>query len=102
MDERTAHRMRSLLAAEAGNPPIWWWLSFADDDGFRGACLVKAGGMLSAVAESHRLRINPGGQVLAVAVPSGVDIPSAFVNRLLDKAEAESDDLRSILTPVDA
>lgn len=50
-------------------PPVWW-LSFANDEGFRGACLVRADGMLSAVTEASRLGCNPGGEVSGTAMPA--------------------------------
>ncbi len=49
-----------------------WWLSFADDEGFRGACVVDVGeddDFLQAVMISHSLGINPGGQVLGDTCP---------------------------------
>ena len=53
----------------------WFWLSFADDDGFRGGCYVQADGsphalfplnkdpFVLAIGKAHELGINPGGQV---------------------------------------
>lgn len=42
----------------------WWYLSYCDDDGFRGCCVVKASDMLSATMASIIIGINPGGEVL--------------------------------------
>lgn len=41
----------------------WWYLSFADDSGFLGGAFVPAADFDSALAKTHLLRINPGGEV---------------------------------------
>jgi hypothetical protein len=46
-----------------------FWLSYADDNGFRGAIIIDAESDLDAVARTHRLGISPGGQVMMVRVP---------------------------------
>lgn len=46
-----------------------WYLSFAGEGGFRGACVVDGEDIVGAVKEAHRLGINPGGQVLGIVVP---------------------------------
>lgn len=45
-----------------------WYLSFADDEGFRGAVVVLGRDLVDAVERSHILGINPGGQVLGVNI----------------------------------
>lgn len=88
------------------------WLSFADDDGFRGVVIIEItdedivlakaeiderfpqhldGAELPAAAirKTHRLGINPGGQVLAFHVPDGYPLPSGCTDRLLLKPELE-------------
>ena len=50
-----------------------FWLSFADEDGFRGAAFVEAEDLIAAVRRAHLLGINPGGQVLGPAVPEDYD-----------------------------
>ncbi|MFA4900880.1 MAG: hypothetical protein WC563_15285 [Brevundimonas sp.] len=71
------------------------WLSFADGNlptgsQFLGAVVVEAPSFLAAVAESHRLGINPGGEVQGVEVPRAITIPPAYVNRILTRAECEA------------
>lgn len=44
-------------------PEQLWWLSFASDDGFLGACIVEAPGFLSAISVAHSKGVNPGGEV---------------------------------------
>lgn len=46
-----------------------WWLSFADDDGSRGVCVVDAPDILGATFKAHALGINPGGSVHGVEIP---------------------------------
>jgi len=69
----------------------WWYLSFADE-AFNGACIVEADGMVEAVKEAHRLRINPGGQVRGNPIPEDAVYDPAYRNRLLNK-----DDLQEML-----
>lgn len=92
----------------------WWWLSFVDADGrFLGVAIVDVGpsdldealvslierGMNTddvaqaigaAAARAWQLGCNPGGQVAAFQLPSGVSIPGQYRRRLLNKAEAEA------------
>ena len=42
----------------------FWYLSFADDDGFLGAVVVEATGFMDAVMKTRTLKINPGGEVM--------------------------------------
>lgn len=67
-----------------------FWLSFADDEGFLGACLVEAADMVDAVTRTHLQGINPGGEVKIVGpIPPGTMPESYPVGRLLAKAEIE-------------
>lgn len=93
-DEAFDRRARDLLTEEQKSPLGWWWLSFAGPEGFRGACIVKARGMLGAVAEAHRLGCNPGGEVRG-AGPMSLDAPiqQGWTERLLTREEAEKFDL---------
>ncbi len=84
-------RIRLALARAhnitAGMP--WWYLSFADEGQFLGACLVQAPDALAAPARAHVLGINPGGQCMILEVTE-ID-KSPFTpehrNRLLSKEE---------------
>lgn len=72
----------------------WWWLSFCDARlpkglQFLGVALVEVASMDQVVPEAWRLGINPGGEVQFLQLPSGVEPPPEFRNRLLTKAEAE-------------
>jgi hypothetical protein len=67
----------------------WWYLSFAGEEGFRGACIVQAQDALAAVAVSHHLGINPHGEVMMLQTNEEVlaDFPLADRNRLLTEEE---------------
>jgi hypothetical protein len=69
----------------------WWWLSFADDDGFRGVAIVQAGDVIEGVTEAWRLEINPGGGVLSVQIPDErlSLYPVEMRNVLLNREQAE-------------
>jgi hypothetical protein len=76
-----------LLESEQQEAEAWWLLSFTDDHHL-GTAIVKGRGVVSAVAETHRLKVNPGGSVLAIQLPAEWDRPE-WVNRLLTTAEAK-------------
>ena len=80
-------RRAQLLTDELGQPLRWFYISFADDDSFRGAVIVKAPGEAHAIQASYRLGINPGGQAAIFAVPDGAPVPPAAVNRLLSEED---------------
>jgi hypothetical protein len=79
-----------------------YWLSFVDTTlsdppeeqvsgggGFLGVCIVEADSAFEAVMESHRLKINPGGEVAIYGpAPDGV-YPEDALNRLLTAEEAK-------------
>jgi len=71
----------------------YWWLSYADQGGWRGAVIVHAETFLDACAQARTLGISPGGQVRGVG-PMTLSLDDLrtlrpFLNRLLDKAEAD-------------
>jgi hypothetical protein len=69
----------------------WWWLSFADGDGFLGAALVAARDFVDAVDVTHRLGINPGGEVLGTEMPL-MPVDAEWTNRLLSLADVRAID----------
>jgi hypothetical protein len=95
MDDREfAQRAAELLEQESTEPEGWWWLSFAGEEGFRGACLVWARGFLGAVMETKLRGLNPGGEVQGVGpLHAAMDATFAeWTNRLLTRAECEEFD----------
>lgn len=74
-------------------PGSWWWLSFADEDKFKGVAIVgPANTVEAAVLLAHQKGINPGGSVAAVEIPSNKVhyVPKNKRDRLLGKAEAST------------
>jgi hypothetical protein len=51
---------------------LWYWLSFADNNGSRGAAVVQGDNFRHAVDEAWRLGINPGGEVFGAPLPPGL------------------------------
>lgn len=71
----------------------WWWLSFVDSalpkgSQFLGVCVVLGDNLMEAVEGSHRLRVNPGGEVVGMEIPTGMEPPVEKRNRLLGEKEA--------------
>lgn len=64
------------------------YLSFADDDGFNGACLVPGRDVIEARLNAGLMGCRPakGGQVVGLPVVDGVDLPMA-IGRLYSEAE---------------
>lgn len=80
-------RSEEIFRAEAEQPRDLYWLSFADEGEFLGACIVEANGMLGAVRLAAELGINPGGEVISYALPNG---PGPYpINKLLSKDDLE-------------
>lgn len=71
-----------------------WYLSFATKDEFLGAAVVQADDIVGAHLAVTLLGINPGGEVLLVAVPDGKAdaLPDEFRNVLLSRSDVETMD----------
>ena len=70
---------------ESGKPTAIWWLSFADDTGCLGICIVEAPVLedpddefIIAVRRSHQHKINPGCQCKGTRIPE--DLREKFEN----------------------
>jgi len=79
-------RVRHLLKQESHNTPQLWYLSFADKK-FLGVVILRAKGLVHANLLSHRLMVNPGGQMMGVPLDRGTKIPKKYLNRLLTRSE---------------
>lgn len=68
-----------------------WWMSFAGDDGFLGVAIVSGATFDDALRETWRLKINPGGEVMAYPLSESRDPNVAKLerNKLLSRAELE-------------
>ena len=91
-----AQRIRTFIRMSE-----WWYLSFADEHGFRGGCFVEALSeelppnltppdpkhlpLVLAILRANRLGISPGGEVRGLPVLEGALPPEEYRNRLLDK-----------------
>lgn len=68
-----------------------YYLSFADDDRFRGAVYIWAANATHAVYRTWKLDINPGGQVMILGpipankVPEGITFNELLSSEELDK-----------------
>ncbi len=73
------------------NVPEWWYLSFVrGEEGFVGACIVKADHLGMAVLAAHDLNCNPGGEVLGFEIPKQHIPDLIYMNRLLTKEEVSA------------
>lgn len=75
-------------AHEAWQKKRAWWLSFADDSGNLGCCIVYAKNFDEALKKSHHLEINPGGEVQAMVIHD--PLGPYEVDRLYSKTEIEA------------
>ena len=90
-EQQIRERAKDLLLKESSEPLRWFYISYADEEGFRGAVIVEAHGWLSAVKRSRELGISPGGQALGREIPEEalIKLPEDMKNRLLTRAEIE-------------
>lgn len=89
-------RVVEVFAEENANPEGWWYLSFAGDEGFRGATIVRGRGVLTASLIATSYEANPGGEVLAIDLGSFNPPEPKYCNKLLNLEqlrEAFSDDI---------
>jgi hypothetical protein len=84
-EQEIQDRIKVDLAEEGDG---WFYLSFADEDGFRGACFVAGNNIGQAAHTAHVLGINPGGQVRGMGPLSPTElnqmVPEQYRNILLD------------------
>ena len=64
----------------------WFYLSFASEHGFLGACVVEAADGPEALKIASERGINPGGQVMILPTPAG-EMPPFPKYRLLSREE---------------
>jgi hypothetical protein len=90
-DKQFAERALQLLAQEYGEPERWFYLSFASEGGFLGGAIIKAHGITDAVMKTLKLKINPGGEVMALPIIDESKLPDeTFRNRLLNRNEVDN------------
>jgi hypothetical protein len=96
------NEIRELLKAAGLRSPVEavlfpasaWWLSFADDEGFRGAIIIHANDFVDAFARVNLLNLNPGGECQGMPIPAegAAQIDAKWKNRLLSRAECSQFD----------
>ena len=84
-------RTQELLDEEKKHPERLMYLSFAGEEGWRGAVIIKARGMGHAVLECHLRGINPHGQVMGIDIPEeeAARVAEADTNRLLSLEDCQ-------------
>ena len=67
-----------------------WWLSYADDNGFRGVVITRAESFLMACTRANLLGVSPGGQVQGFDLPPEAEeeIEMTDLDRCLNQEEA--------------
>lgn len=80
-------RLKQLLAEEASQPLGWWYLSYADEEKFRGGVIIAAHGFTGAAYMANILKFSPGGQVTGLPIPPEELPAQKYRNRLLTLAE---------------
>jgi hypothetical protein len=94
--EEVLAKRDAFLAAESGNPMGIHWLSFCDPHKgvggqFLGVVVVRERGFTSALMFTHRMGLNPGGEVQGSELPSEPrfeKVLKGHFNRLLLREEA--------------
>jgi hypothetical protein len=69
----------------------WWYLSFGDESGFLGGCIVPGENIAVAAQVAHGRGCNPGGEVLGMPLPPGEldKVPEEARGMLLNEAMIE-------------
>lgn len=95
-EERGKRVNQFLIDEESDNKEKCLWMSFCDPNKpkrkqFLGVIIIKTLGFTHAVIKTHRLGINPGGeiQLFELSEDAQKDIKSEDFNRLLSKTELE-------------
>lgn len=81
--------MEVTIGSPKGN---WWWLSFGSTETGKwlGGCWVQAFTFSGALARSHELNINPGGEVKGQMLTPGQEPPASHKREvLLKKGDVE-------------
>ena len=73
----------------------FYWLSFADPNGFLGACVVgPCPSFMAAIVRAAERGCNPGGQVVGEVIPEAVAVHlrATDLHTLKDRAQCEEFD----------
>jgi hypothetical protein len=83
-----------LIEADPAAPVKLWYFSFAGEEGFRGGLIIHAKSFCGAVTLSHRLGVNPGGELqgMEIAGEIAATVDAKWIGRLLSRTELEAMD----------
>ena|SRR5258707_975616 len=97
LDEKTvAARLKGEQSRTLGNilsedelPAQAFWLSSADEHGFRGAVIVHANDFMEAIMRANLLSVNPHGECQGMPIDADFasKIPEHWKNRCLTREE---------------
>ena len=90
--DREINRCIDAELSRTERPAKMWWLSFADDTGFKGAVIVHANDFVEALFQANLHQCNPHGECQGMPVPEGREIPEKWKYRILTRAECEQFD----------
>jgi hypothetical protein len=85
--ETAPHMAADHMNGECACPKVPVYFSFVGEEGFLGANVVLSGGYFAGLRLTHKLKINPGGEVLGGPWPE--EIPEEFLNRLLTNEDID-------------
>lgn len=85
---------KAIIAARKERPAEAWWLSYADENEFRGGLILHSEGFMMACFEACILKLSPHGEVHGAPIcpEMAAAIPEKWKNRLLTKAECDAFD----------
>lgn len=90
-DREKFQRMLLMVERESKNPLGLWYLSYADEDHFRGAVYIEAHGPASAAMRANAVNLSPGGEVFILGpIPEDKWPDRKFWNRMLDKEDVRA------------
>lgn len=91
--DHTGRRLYLRAKERAAGVESWCRLSFVKDGKFQGCVMLRAFGVVDAIALAWHKGINPGGQVqVVVAEPGWGPRVEGYADRLLTREEAEAFD----------
>jgi hypothetical protein len=88
---KTVFEINERAEYAVSEPQKLWWLSYANDEGFRGVVITYASDFLSACMKSKMLGVSPGGQVRGFELPPEAEseIAAQDLDRCLNQEEAK-------------
>jgi len=94
-DDEFDLRMLESLTEESEQPLQWFWMSFAQNNKCVGIILTKQHGPMHATRATHRMKINPGGDIMFIPYDDRIkneaarELVEQHANKLLTIEEAQ-------------